>query len=206
MADIRGLKKKKRTLLPQYYELQKAMLNEEKLKLEAKKETLLTKELEGICAEIAAGNLRVGLKKVTIPSGKIAYAVDRTAKAYFILKQLQYNLRKLYKVKQSSRYEIVCQLRSILEDAFPKYVIRTDIKDFYETISSDNVLRKIDEDALLTLPSRKVIKQILSDYRNLSKSSKGVPRGVGISAYLAETLHKKVRRNSQGARRHCLLR
>src|SRR5258708_7951350 len=92
MADIRNLKKKKRTLLPQYYQLQKSMLNDEKLKLKSEKEDLLSKELEAICTEIGTGNLRVGLKPVTIPSGKPAYSVDSTAKAYFIVKQVQYNL------------------------------------------------------------------------------------------------------------------
>ncbi len=186
MADIRGLKKKRRTLLPQYYQLQKAILNEEKLKLSAKKEDLLSKELGAICSEISTGNLRINLKSVTIPSGKPAYSIESTAKAYFIIKQVQYNLRKLYKVKQSSRYEIICQLRRVLEDPFPKYVIRTDIKDFYESIPRDGLLRKIDQNALLALPSRKVIRQLLSDYQSLSHSSTGIPRGIGISAYLSE--------------------
>src|SRR6266851_9629380 len=130
MTDIRGLKKKKRTLLPQYYQLQKSILNDEKLKLKSKKEDLLSKELDAICSEIRTGKLRINLKPVTIPSGKTAYTVEGTAKAYFIIKQVQHNVRKLYKVKQRSRYDIICQLRSILEDPFPKYVIRTDIEDF----------------------------------------------------------------------------
>jgi len=92
----------------------------------------------------------------------------------------------LYKVKQSSRYDVLCQLKSILQSSFPKYVIRTDIRDFYESISNEKLLNKIDRDALLTLPSRNVTRQILRDYRDLSHSSAGVPRGIGISAYLSE--------------------
>jgi hypothetical protein len=41
------------------------------------------------------------------------------------------------------------------------------------------------------LPSRKVIRQILSDYQSLSQSSKGIPRGIGISAYLSELYIRK---------------
>ncbi len=186
MADIRGLKRQKRALLPEYYVLKKAILNEEKLILKKKKEELLTKELENISSEIASGNMRVGLQQVAIPGGKIAYAVDKTPKAYFIIKQLQQNVRKLYKVKQSSRYEIICQLKAALGDPFPKYIIRTDIRDFYESVSCEKLLRKLDEDALLTLPSRTIIRQILRDYQTLSGGLTGIPRGIGISAYLAE--------------------
>jgi len=167
------------------------MLNEEKLKLKSKKEALLSKELEKICAGIATGNLKVNLESVAIPGGKPAYAVQNTAKAYFITKQVQSNLRRLYKVKQNSRYGIISQLKRILEDPFPKYVIRTDIENFYESIPRDSLLRKIDQDALLALPSRRVIRQILSDYQSLSQSSKGIPRGIGISAYLSELFIRK---------------
>jgi len=191
MADIRGLKKKKRTLLPQYYQLQKSILNEEKRKLDLRKEELLSKELGAICSEIGNGNIRIKIKSVTIPSGKPAYAVESTAKAYFIIKQLQYNLMKLYKVKQSSRHEIICQIKSILEDRFPKYIIRTDIENFYESIPRESLLEKIDQDALLALPSRNVIRQILSDYQSLSQASKGIPRGIGTSAYLSELYIRK---------------
>jgi reverse transcriptase-like protein len=186
MADIRGLKKKKRTLVPAYYKLKKDMLNEEKLTLKAKKEALLTDELEKIASDIANGNLKVGLRRVTLPKGKIAFATDPSARSFFIIKQLQYNMRRLYKVKQANRYEIVCQLKRLFDDSFPKYVIRTDIKDFYESVSNERLLKKLNGDALLTLPCRAVIRQILADYRTIAKTPTGLPRGVGISAYLAE--------------------
>ena len=58
--------------------------------------------------------------------------------------------------------------------------------DFFESIHHEDLLRRINADSLLTLPTRKVLWQILKQYVNLSGSPKGVPRGVGISAYLAE--------------------
>jgi hypothetical protein len=191
MSNIRELQKRKRLWLPEFYRLQKAILNEEKLKLEEKKEDLLTKELEKISTEVAVGASRVQIQPVTIPGGKTTYAADKTAKSYFILKQLQHNIYTLYKVKQSSRHEIICQLKQILGDLFPKYIVRTDIKDFYESIPREDVLKKLDEDALLTPPTRKIIRQILEDYRGLPGNPTGVPRGIGISAYLSELYMRK---------------
>ena len=195
MFNIRELQKKKRLWLPDFYRLQKAILNEERLKLEEKKEDLLTKELEKISAEVAAGASRVQIHPVITPGGKATYAADKTAKSYFILKQLQHNIFRLYKVRQSSRHEIICQLKQIFGDPFPKYIIRTDIKDFYESIPQEDVLKKLDEDALLTPPSRKIIRQILEDYRDLPGNPTGVPRGVGISAYLSELYMRRFDEN-----------
>jgi hypothetical protein len=44
----------------------------------------------------------------------------------------------------------------------------------------------MNQDGLLTLSSRKFINQILSKYGEISGSDIGIPRGIGISAYLAE--------------------
>ena len=109
------------------------------------------------------------------------------AAQFFVLKQTQKNISKLYKVKQADRYNIVCQLREALRGRFPKYIIKTDISRFYESIPRAPLIKKINEDNLLTYNSKKVIKQILHKYGTLSgESLKGIPRGVGISAYLSE--------------------
>ena len=117
---------------------------------------------------------------------KPVYKVPNNAHTYFAIKQLQQNIKNLYKVKQDNRNNIISQLKSVLTNHFPKYVIRTDIKDFYESISRKKILQKIDQDSLLTLSSRKIIHMILEQYENISRNHNGIPRGIGISAYLAE--------------------
>ena len=96
----------------------------------------------------------------------------------------------MYKVRQSNRYNIIRQLINILNDDFPKYLIRTDIDDFYESIPRDKILAKINSDQLLTQTSKKIIRNIVLEYKRLSKSDIGLPRGIGISAYLSE-LHMR---------------
>jgi len=185
-TNMRDLQRKKTLLPPDQYRSQQSTLNEEKQGLKKEKEKHLTLELQKISAEIGDKNFKVILRQVTIPSGKKAYGVGPDASTYFAIKQLQDNLRRIYRVKQSSRYEIICQLSKVLDDSFPKYVIRTDIDNFYESISREKLLKVLDTDAFLTFPSRRILRQVLEDYGSQSGSPTGVPRGVGISAYLSE--------------------
>src|SRR5690606_16589025 len=72
---------------------------------------------------------------------------------------------------------------------------RTDISKFYESIPHTQLINKIDENSLLSFPSKKVIKQILNQYwtilvadgiKNVNDERIGIPRGIGISAFLSE--------------------
>ena len=69
----------------------------------------------------------------------------------------------------------------MLSDKFPKYLIKTDFSSFYESIPRDKIWKKINDNPLLTLTSKKTIKQILYEYGKLSGQEKGLPRGVGES-------------------------
>src|SRR5690606_33805227 len=98
----------------------------------------------------------------------------------------QKNIKYTYGVKQADRDLIVPQLRSILDNKFPKIILKTDIKSFYETIDRGLLLKKLNENSVLSLTTRKVIARLLESYEEESGAALGVPRGVGVSAYLAE--------------------
>lgn len=188
--EIRKRKKRVRKLESETREAKRLKSKIDKLEdcrktLKKKKEESLTNELEKISSEITSGKFSIGLRKIEV-KGKTAYACSNNATTYFVLKQLQLNIRRLYKVKQSNRNNIVCQLREVLNNSFPKFIVRTDIEDFFESIPRDRLVKKIDQEPLLTTSSKKIIKQILREYENLSGNTDGIPRGVGISAYLSE--------------------
>ena len=187
-------KKNKDSLLSQEYETQRITLNKKKEELVDEKEKLLTATLEKISKEITDNSFKITLIKIQNKLTKVVYTTEKKdAATYFALKQVQYNIKKLYQVKQSNRYNILCQLKNLLNDKFPKYVIRTDIKDFFETIPRDKIEQKInDDDHVLTTSSKKIIKQILSEYTRLSGKKNGIPRGVGISSYLAELYMRSI--------------
>jgi len=177
--DIRDAKKGK---IP----LDVNKLYEKKKNLRKKKELKLESELEKISKRVTTKGFRIQLDKVQIPNKKPLYISKNSPRYYFALKQLQRNISKLYGVKQSDRSNIISQLKIILDDKFPKFVIKTDLKNFYESIPHDQLLRIINEDHLLTPFSRNLLVNLLDEYKRLSGNIKGVPRGIGVSAYLAE--------------------
>ena len=173
-------------LAKQLYEEERAKINKNKNDLKDHKERLLISELEKISADILKKNFRITLQKVVTKNGKEAYKISNDSASYFVIKQIQYNIKRLYKIQQGNRYNIICQLRSLMKDSFPKYIIRTDIKKFYESISRNSLLNKINKEHLLAMTSKKIIQQVLMSYKDLSHNDIGIPRGIGISAYLSE--------------------
>lgn len=138
-----------------------------------------------------------------IKHGNQLYTHQNHAQNFFVLKQLQRNIYKTFKVKQADRKSIISQLKLILNDGFPKVIIRTDIKSFYETIEHSRLLSRIEENSLLSFPSKKVIKDILNQYwkmliddgtKTANDTRVGVPRGFGISAYLSELYMRELDR------------
>lgn len=122
---------------------------------------------------------------------KKVFTSDKDAASFYAIKQLQYNLNKIYKVVQSDRNKIIKQLYYILSDGFPKIVIKTDIKAFYESIPQDKLFTKMESNTLLSPLSKKLIKKLFYEFESKKDKGtiaekRGVPRGIGLSAYLSE--------------------
>jgi len=188
--DIKGRKPSK-----ELFKRYKKYLRSIKQKLKKEKEKKTLELLEIVSKKVQENTFKFDLD-TKIFKGKTIYMVRNTPETYFTMKQLQYNFHKLYGVKQSNRFEIVNQVKCLLDDKFPKFIIRTDIKGFYENIDNRIILDKLNEDNLLSPTSKKFVKQILRDYEVISGNpkGKGIPRGIGISAYLAEYYMRRIDR------------
>lgn len=169
------------------YERYKQLLRYNKKKLKREKEECLLNLLGEISINVQQPYFKFSLVTKTF-NGKPIYTVDGNPETYFAMKQLQYNFHKLYGVKQANRFEIVNQVKNLLNDKFPKYIIRTDIKSFYENIPNAKIIEQLNADNLLSPKSKKFIKQILREYEKVANvpRGQGIPRGIGISAYLSE--------------------
>ncbi len=169
-------------------------LYEQRKGLKERKESQLNIELQKISEKVVAPDFKIELTKKDIPGEKSLYLVKDSPEHYFTMKQIQSNMARLFGVKQANRFEIISQVKVLLADGFPKYILRTDINDFYESIPHGRLLDKINGNNLLTYFSRKILRQVLTNYKVLSGGVKGVPRGVGISAYLAELYMRDIDR------------
>lgn len=128
----------------------------------------------------------------TSKNGKTIYKIsDSSPEVFFVSKHTQRCLKKIYEIKPSNRNVILKQIKVLLEDNIPKIIMRTDIQKFYENIPSDKLLNLIKQDNLLSPTLKKFISHLLTQYQLASKSKLGIPRGVGISAYLAELYIRK---------------
>lgn len=162
-------------------------------KLIADKKEIQLNEFEKISKNVNGKNFTINLQ----PRDNDIFIIQDTRDAFFAMKQLQYNVKKTFKVKQSSRHLILSQIKLLLNESSPKYVIRTDVSKFFESIQQDKLFDKIDENTLLNIQSKKFILQILDEYNKKKDTTKididkGVPRGVGISSYLSELYMKDI--------------
>lgn len=129
--------------------------------------------------------------KIEYNQRKEVYTVEKDPASYYAVKQLQHNINKTFKVIQADRNKIIKQIFNIVSDDFPKIIIKTDISSFYESIPQDRLFDKIENNTLLSPFSKKLIKRLFYEFENKKDSvkispGKGVPRGIGISAYLSE--------------------
>lgn len=108
-----------------------------------------------------------------------------------ILRKLNYELKKVYKVKQNNRERIVRQLSIIFKEDPNIHVLRTDIKGFYESIPSEILLVKLKTEMLISPISVDLIYQLFDNYYNLLMQKIGVPRGINLSSTLSEIYMRK---------------
>ncbi|MBW8467665.1 MAG: RNA-directed DNA polymerase [Thiobacillus sp.] len=186
VKDIRELRKVAAKLTTEDFEAQLFALKAELATLKAAKSSAIDVLMGDLSQKVLNSGFKIDLSQKTGPKGKSVFCIDAEPETFFVIKQLQRNIHRTYDVKQANRHDLVCQLRDMLGSKFPFDLVRTDISSFYESIDRQQLTEKLDRDQLLSAASKKYIKQVLNSYGKLSGNATGIPRGVGISAYLAE--------------------
>ncbi len=183
--DIKNKKKTKLNCDDLYLKVKE--INGQIQELKEEKEDNILSILEKISSNINKDNFQISLeKKYNYKTKKYVFTSYNNHESFYCIKQLQYNIHKLYKVKQSDRFSIVNELKWLLDDNIPKKILRLDIKNFYENISFEKLLEKIEIDGLLSYFSKRLLNNINNSYKKLSKNKNWLPRGLWISAYLSE--------------------
>ncbi|MDM1398955.1 RNA-directed DNA polymerase [Myroides odoratimimus] len=101
-----------------------------------------------------------------------------------ILRKLNDNIKRIYKDEQANRKFIIQQVKTLLSETAPFWIIKSDIKSFYESIDRERVFRKLKNDAMLSYYSIFLLRKIF-DNRN-TMCDIGLPRGLNISSSLSE--------------------
>jgi hypothetical protein len=186
VQDIRDHRALEATMAVDVFETTLLAMKAELAALKADKSAAVDALMGDISQKVLKSGFKIELSKKEGPKGKPVFCIDAEPETFFVVKQLQRNIHRIYGVKQANRHDLVCQLRDMLGGSFPFELVRTDISSFYESIDRKKLVEKLDSDQLLSPASKKYIKQVLASYGAKSGMATGVPRGVGISAYLAE--------------------
>jgi hypothetical protein len=186
VKDIREHRANAATMASDVFETKLLQFKAELAALKSAKSTAVDDIMDELSKKVMKPTFKINLSEKNGPNGKPVFCIDAEPETFFVIKQLQRNIHRIYGVKQANRHDLVCQLRDMLGSSFPFELVRTDISSFYESIDRKLLEEKLDKDQLLSPASKKYIKQVLDSYGAISGTVIGIPRGVGISAYLAE--------------------
>ncbi|CAH6885011.1 Reverse transcriptase domain-containing protein [Vibrio chagasii] len=100
-----------------------------------------------------------------------------------VLRKVNTNIKRYFGLKQTDRDVIVKQLKCILQEQISYNIYRLDIKQFYESITKESVLRNVDV-GHVNYRTKNFISNFLDAFQ--TEDSKGVPRGISLSATLSE--------------------
>lgn len=105
-----------------------------------------------------------------------------------IVRKIYQNIKRIYNVSQANRNQIVRQVKTIMEDPYPLWVVRLDIKSFYESINREAILNKLKSDRRVNFQTIELLEKLFS--HSLIQKIEGLPRGLSISSAIAELFMK----------------
>ncbi|WP_313057293.1 antiviral reverse transcriptase Drt3a [Stutzerimonas nitrititolerans] len=153
----------------------------------AEHQRLINSELERVSKTIGSKEFRINL--VALPTnidGKRVYGVENSLDQILAVKFVQRMLKILYSIRMPSRDILISQIKSIALDGVPKHIIRADVESFYESVQHKELLDRIHQSPELSVPIKRILTRLMKDYIAISGDLNGLPRGIGISAYLSE--------------------
>lgn len=118
--------------------------------------------------------------------GRDVFSIGNEIADIFVSRQIQYTLKSLFNTKVNNRDLIVGRICTLNNELSPKFIIRADVENFYESIDHKKLLDILHSSPKLSVAPKKVITQLIRKYKTITGSDSGLPRGVGLSAYLSE--------------------
>lgn len=148
---------------------------------------IVERRLGEVMTSICSKGFRLHISALPTPvGGKTVYGVGKNLEELLAVRFIQKTLKKIYHIRMPAREILVSQVRTLALDNVPKYIIRADVESFYESVQHKELLERIHQSSELSVTAKGILTRLLQDYRVLTGVSKGVPRGIGISAYLSE--------------------
>lgn len=156
-------------------------------------------DCDGLLAQtrelVEDGSISFQHRDIAIPKGRKLYLIDNFHSA-LALRATAKSLNLQYGVSAGSRDAVVDGVLETLFDSSPFYVLRCDIKSFFENVDAKAILAEV-------LTSTKTHSHVKTVLRTLETSGllggafAGVPRGLGLSTTFAELALRKLDREAR---------
>ncbi|HHK5888039.1 TPA: antiviral reverse transcriptase Drt3a, partial [Serratia marcescens] len=160
------------------------------LSLESVREKVISSAIQRYKNGFLGYNLRSSVLR-----GKKVYWADELADT-LVLRKVKNDVSRLYKLKLPSRTIIVDTLNVFLSECTQYKLYRLDIFSFYESFNKDYIFKKIESLERLEIKTKKLLNELL--YSFYLTGGEGIPRGLSLSAYLAELLMCDFDNNMKG--------
>lgn len=105
-----------------------------------------------------------------------------------ILRKLYRNIKRIYGIEQANRNRIINQMKSILCEDSPQWVIRLDIKHFYESIDRGRIMDRLTGDCRLSYQTICLLRKLFEN--PIISNGFGLPRGLSVSSVMSELYMK----------------
>lgn len=140
---------------------------------------------------------KISSLKTKLIKGKTVFTTAEL-KDHLAVKLVDRYLRRIYKVRQSDRNRVVRQVITLMKDPSDLIFVKVDVKNCFESIVFTNLIGNLKSDLILA-PNCIAILEDIAKQAQLSGEI-GLPRGLSISATLAELylekLDKKLAKNT----------
>ncbi|HGM5055885.1 TPA: antiviral reverse transcriptase Drt3a [Serratia marcescens] len=160
------------------------------LSLESVREKVISSAIQRYKNGFLGYNLRSSVLR-----GKKVYWADELADT-LVLRKVKNDVSRLYKLKLPSRTIIVDTLNVFLSECTQYKLYRLDIFSFYESFNKDYIFKKNESLERLEIKTKKLLNELL--YSFYLTGGEGIPRGLSLSAYLAELLMCDFDNNMKG--------
>jgi hypothetical protein len=121
--------------------------------------------------------------KTHVIKGKSAHTLP-TIESLLVSRVLARNIKINYSMRKQSRSSIMSGLIAVLKEGVPYQIYRVDVKNFFESIDRNALLRQLLTDGRCSMQTISLLEQ---HFRQLdTQGVTGLPRGIGLSSTLAD--------------------
>ena len=169
------------------------------------KEECLTNHLQQIADKVNAHGFNFTMTK-SLFENKEVFSVDSTDWAqFFVMKCLIRNVAKSFNVEMVNRHTVMMNLKLLMNNHMPVFIIRTDVSSFFESIPQKRMMELIERNSVLSMKSKDMVKRTMKQYESIKNKTLvaegvGVPRGIGISSVLSEIYMLDIDKELKGRR------